>query len=65
MKTKELREKTREELEEIYDDSKEELYKLYSQRSIAQLEKPHRIKEVKKTIARILTILKDGRYSQK
>ncbi len=65
MKTKELREKTREELEEIYDDSKEELYKLYSQRSIAQLEKPHRIKEVKRTIARILTILKDGGYSQK
>lgn len=65
MKTSELRKKTREELEEIYDDSKEELYKLYSQRSIAQLEKPHRIKEVKRTIARILTILKDGGYSHK
>ena len=65
MKAKELREKTREELEELYDDRRQELYNLYSQRSMAQLEKPHRVQGIKRDIARILTILKDGNYSHK
>ena len=65
MKTKELRDKTREELEELYDDRRQELFNLYTQRSLAQLEKPHRVNLVKKDIAKILTILKDGRYSHR
>ena len=65
MKAKELREKTREELEELYDDRRQELFNLYSQRSMSQLEKPHRVKVIKRDIARIQTILKDGQYSHK
>jgi large subunit ribosomal protein L29 len=65
MKSTEFREKTREELEELYDDRRQELYNLYSQRSMSQLEKPHRVREIKRDIARILTILKDGKYSHK
>ena len=63
MKTKELREKTRDELEEVYDDLREELFKLRAQRAVSQLEKSHRVKEVRRTIARVLTVLNDGGYS--
>jgi large subunit ribosomal protein L29 len=63
MKTRELRERTREELEELYDDLREELYKLRAQRAVSQIEKSHRIMEVRRTIARVVTILKDGGYS--
>ncbi len=65
MKAGQFRDKTREELKELYDDRRQELYNLYSQRSMSQLEKPHRVREIKRDIARILTILKDGRYSHK
>jgi large subunit ribosomal protein L29 len=63
MKTRELRERTHEELEGLYDDLREELFKLRAQRSVSQLEKSHRVREVRRTIARVLTILKDGGYS--
>ena len=63
MKTRELRERTHEELEELYDDLREELYKLRAQRAVSQIEKSHRIMEVRRTIARVLTILKDGGFS--
>jgi large subunit ribosomal protein L29 len=63
MKTRELRERTLEELEELYDDLREELFKLRAQRAVSQLEKSHRVQEVRRTIARVLTILKDRGYS--
>ena len=63
MKTKELRERTREELEELYDDLREELFKLRAQRAVSQLEKSHRVRDVRRTIARVLTIIEDGGYS--
>jgi large subunit ribosomal protein L29 len=63
MKIRELREKTRDELEELYDDLREELFRLRAQRAVSQLEKSHRVKEVRRTIARVMTILKDGGYS--
>jgi large subunit ribosomal protein L29 len=63
MKTRELRERTREELEELYDDLREELFKLRAQRAVSQLEKSHRVQEVRRTIARVITILKDSGYS--
>ena len=65
MKTKELRTKTKEELEELYDERRQELFNLYSQRSTAQLEKPHKMILIRRDIARILTILKDGKFSHK
>jgi large subunit ribosomal protein L29 len=63
MKTRELRERTLDELEELYDDLREELFKLRAQRAVSQLEKSHRVQEVRRTIARVITILKDGGYS--
>jgi large subunit ribosomal protein L29 len=63
VKTRELRDRTRDELEELYDDLRDELFRLRAQRAVSQLEKSHRVKEVRRTIARVLTILKDGGYS--
>ncbi|WP_408955510.1 50S ribosomal protein L29 [Natroniella sp. ANB-PHB2] len=57
MEAKELRELTDKELEKKLDESKEELFNLRFQNATAQLDNPIRIREVKKTIARIKTIL--------
>ncbi|MDX1386346.1 MAG: 50S ribosomal protein L29 [bacterium] len=59
MTPNEVREKTIEELKVLEKDLKEELFKLKMQAGTGQLEKSHRLKEVKKDIARILTILKE------
>jgi large subunit ribosomal protein L29 len=58
MKPKELREQTEEELRikesELYD----QLFKLRFQAATAQLEKPARIRQVRRDLARIKTILR-------
>ena len=59
MKTKDLRELTPAELNEKLTDSKKEFFTLRFQHSTSQLEKTHRLPEVKKDIARIKTILKE------
>ncbi|MCR3758009.1 50S ribosomal protein L29 [Clostridium felsineum] len=59
MKAKELREKTPEELNVQLSDLKTELFTLRFQLATGQLENPMRIKEVKKTIAQIKTILRE------
>ena len=57
MKTKELRNLQTKELETKLGDLKEELFNLRFQHATGQLENPMRIREVKKTYARIMTIL--------
>ena len=57
MKTKELRDLQTKELETKLGDLKEELFNLRFQHATGQLENPMRIREVKKTYARIMTIL--------
>jgi large subunit ribosomal protein L29 len=57
MKITELREKTREELITERRDLKQEMMNLYVQRASGQLENPARIKFVRKTLARIETLL--------
>ena len=59
MKTKERRGLSAAELTEKLDASKKELFTLRFQHSTAQLEKTHRLPEVKKDIARMQTILKE------
>ena len=59
MKARELRELTDIELEEQYDDLKEELFNLRFQNATGQLDNPARIKLVKKDIARVKTILRE------
>jgi large subunit ribosomal protein L29 len=57
MKINEIRDLSTAELEEKLQDYKKELFNLRFQKAVNQLENPKRITEVKKTIARILTIV--------
>lgn len=57
MKVNELRELSTPELEEKLTELKQELFNLRFQKAVNQLENPKRITDVKKTIARVLTIV--------
>ena len=57
MKLNEIREKNIDELNAELVAKKEELFNLRFQHAINQLENPHRIVEVKRDIARVMTIL--------
>ena len=59
MKAKELRDLTSEELMNKLNDFKSELFSLRFQLATGQLENPMRIREVKKSIAQIKTILRE------
>ena len=56
MKVNEIRDLSAEELNQKLASLKEELFNLRFQLATGQLENPMRIKEVKKTIARIKTV---------
>jgi len=57
MKANELREMTAEELNAKLGNLKEELFNLRFQLAINQLDNPHKITDVKRDIARIMTVL--------
>lgn len=59
MKTKDLRELTTEEIKNKISENKEEIFNLRFQQATGNLEKPHRIRELRKTVARLKTILKE------
>ena len=59
MKVTELRELSVAELETKLAECKQELFNLRFQNAINQLDNPKRIGDVKKTIARIKTIIKE------
>ena len=65
MQAKDIRQMTREELEQKLDDDRVETYHLRAQKAVAQLDKPHRVKQIRRDIARVITILNDGGYSHK
>ena len=58
MKVKELKEMTMEELDQQLADIKKEQFNLKLQQVSGQLENPARIKELRRTVARIKTIQK-------
>ena len=60
MKAKESRELSAEELNQKLASLKEELFNLRFQHATGQLENPTRIKDVKKSIARIKTIQREA-----
>jgi len=62
---KKLRDLTVDELTQKLKDSKAELFNLRFQQATNQLENPMRIVEVKKTIARVSTLLKEAELSNK
>jgi large subunit ribosomal protein L29 len=57
--TKELRAMSAEQLNAKLKELKEELFNLRFQHAINQLENPQRMVEVKKNIARVMTILSE------
>ena len=57
MKASDVRAKTADELKSQLVDLKKEQFNLRFQRATQQLEKPSRVKEVRRDIARIKTIL--------
>ena len=59
MKAKELRDMTGDELNAKLKELKNELFNLSFQHAINQLENPHKIVDVKRDIARVMTILQE------
>ena len=59
MNANELREMTVDELNSKLGELKEELFNLRFQLAINQLDKPHKITEVKHDIARVMTVLRE------
>ena len=59
MKAKELRDMTGDELNAKLKELKNELFNLRFQHAINQLDNPHKIVDVKKDIARVMTILQE------
>ena len=57
MKAEELRKLTAPELETKLGELKKELFNLRFQHAINQLDNPQKIVEIKKTIAKILTVM--------
>jgi len=59
MDVKSLRDLTLEELEEKHRQFKEELFNLRFQNAIGQLKNTSRIRDVRRTIARVLTVVRE------
>lgn len=60
MKAKEVKDMTAEELQTKLTSLKEELFNLRFQVATGQLDNPMRIRDVRKNIARILTIMREN-----
>ncbi len=63
MSIKEIREKTNVDLEKEIDALKAELFELRMQKATGQLENPQAIRTVRKTIARIKTVITERELS--
>ena len=59
MKVTDIRNMTAEELNEKLAELKKELFNLRFQHAVNQLENPHKITEVKRDIARVMTVLNE------
>lgn len=64
MKTKELRDMTNVELDQRLTELKGELFNLRFQLATGQLENPLRIRNVRKDIARLKTIIRENELKQ-
>jgi large subunit ribosomal protein L29 len=59
MKVREMRELTDAELTKRFGDSKDELFKLRFQMATGQLDNPMKIKEVRRKMAKVKTIMRE------
>lgn len=64
MKPNELSNLSKEELEEKLSNFKKDLFDLNFQRRYGKVEKSHLFRQVKKNIARILTVLKERSHEK-
>jgi large subunit ribosomal protein L29 len=61
MKASQLRDLSVEELQDRERELSEQLFALRLQKVTGQLEKPHRVPEVRRDLARLLTVLREKR----
>lgn len=61
MKAQELRDQTVEELKDKERDLADQLFALRLQKVTGQLEKPARVRQVRKDMARVMTVLREKR----
>ena len=59
MKAKDIRERSDDELRKTLGDLEEQLFKLRFQKSTGQIENPIKIREVRKDIARVMTVINE------
>ena len=64
MKVKEIRELTTEEINAKLVEAKEELFNLRFQQATGTIEKPSRIRDLRHTVARMKTVLKEREMSE-
>ena len=64
MKVKEIRELSTEEIQKKIVETKEELFNLRFQQATGNLEKPSRIRELRHTVARMKTVLKEREVNE-
>ncbi|MHB9146514.1 MAG: 50S ribosomal protein L29 [Symbiobacteriia bacterium] len=64
MKAKEVQELSTDELTSKLDSLKDELFKLRFQHATGQLENPARIRDVRRSIARVQTVLHERQLKQ-
>lgn len=64
MNVKEIRDKSNTELLQEIESLKEELFNLRFQQATGQLENPSRMKEIRKTITRIKTVITERELSE-
>ena len=61
MKAKDIKVMSAEELQKKLNELKDELFHLRFQLAINQLDNPHKITEVKRDIARVLTVINEAK----
>ena len=64
MKVKEIRELSTEEINKKLVETKQELFNLRFQQATGTLEKPSRIRDLRHTVARMKTVLKERETSE-
>lgn len=64
MNAAELREQSADELAQTLDGLEEQLFKLRFQRSTGQIDDPNKIRQVRKEIARVKTVMTERRRQE-
>ena len=64
MKAEKIREMSDDELKKKQEDLSEELFRMRLQKATAQLDRPEKIREARKDLARVNTVLSERRRSE-